>query len=299
MLNLLRLFGRKEHIDDAATAYIEGRATEREEAAIAERVALEPGLQQDLDSIRDTVALLRSIEPVKAPRSFLLQEAPVRIRHTSRPRLATIPAVFAIAAAAMVGLLAIGNLTDVIHQSDSTTASSESAMFTRTEDDKSGMAGSAASQDAAALAPESSGAASTGGGVDMMPLPTPGPMPTATTADLAASQPEIAGGTAPEGGSALAPSIDATAPDDASKIMAATVEPPVTGVDGGAEMATSLPLPAATVPVSTGELPTFEPAPERSDDGFGVPLWQLQVGFALFAVVMAAAWMILQRRLTR
>ncbi|MDA0677049.1 MAG: hypothetical protein O2788_03470 [Chloroflexi bacterium] len=295
MLNLLRLFSRKKHIDDAATAYIEGSATERDEAAIAERFAVNPGLKRDLDSIRDTVALLRSIEPVKAPRSFLLQEAPVRIRRTSRPRMATIPAVFAIAAAVMVGLLAVGNLTDVIHQSNGTGANSESAMFAKMADDKSGAAGSAASQDTEALAPTGSVAASAGNGVDITPLPTPGPMPTATTAGLAVSQPDASGGSAEGSGSALAPSIDATAPDETSK----TLELPVTTVDDGTDMATSLPLPAATIPAATGQLPTFEPTSEKSGDGFGVPLWQLQVGFAVFAVLMAGAWMILQRRLTR
>lgn len=293
MFNLLRLFGRKDHIDDAATAYIEGRATDRDQAAIAERAASEPGLRRDLDSIRDTVALLRSVESVKAPRSFLLQEVPVRVRRSSRPRLAVVPAAFAIAAALMVGLLAVGDLADIVRQSNGTTATSESTMSNRAADSTGGDA--FATEDAAALAPASSDATSVTISGGTMALATPAAMPTMTAAaEYAASQPEVAGGTE------LA-TVVGEVPDETQKSLAPTVEPaasPANGNDGD-PASTALALPIATVPAETAELPTFEPAPETAGDGFAVPLWQLQVGFAVFAVVMAGAWMILQRRLTR
>ena len=123
MFNPLRLFRRAEHIDETADAYVEGRATERDMAELQARAESDPGLLDDLDSIRSTVALLRSVEPAKAPRSFALAEAPVQVR-VRRSRMAMAPAVFAIAAAAAVGLLAVGNLTDVVRQSDSTSEDS-------------------------------------------------------------------------------------------------------------------------------------------------------------------------------
>ena len=92
-------------------------------AELQARAESDPGLLDDLDSIRSTVALLRSVEPAKAPRSFALAEAPVQVR-VRRSRMAMAPAVFAIAAAAAVGLLAVGNLTDVVRQSDSTSEDS-------------------------------------------------------------------------------------------------------------------------------------------------------------------------------
>ena len=115
MFNPLRLLRRKDHIDDAATAYIEGRATDTEMGALQERAGREPGLMVELDSLRQTVSLLKSVEPAKAPRSFALSHAPVQVR--ARRHLALAPAVLAIVAAAGVGLLAVGNLAEVVRQS--------------------------------------------------------------------------------------------------------------------------------------------------------------------------------------
>lgn len=120
MFNPFRLFRRQEQIDDSATAYIEGRATAADEARLRERASRETGLTEELDSIRDTVSLLRSIEPARAPRSFALSYAPARVKPQSRShRMAFAPAALAVMAAAGVGLLAAGNVADVVQQSGS------------------------------------------------------------------------------------------------------------------------------------------------------------------------------------
>ncbi len=293
MLNLLRLIRRKEHIDDTATAYIEGRATERDEAAIAARASVEPGLKRDLDSIRDTVALLRSIEPAKAPRSFMLQEAPVRVRRTSRPRLATVPAVFAIAAAAVVGLLAIGNLTDIVHQSNGMTAKSESSRFSQTAN-SSAISGNSGVDSADAMASPEMGL--------VAPMPTSiADSSSSGSSDITAMQPEMSETEAVDDGSVLAPT-DTDEPYSTRNALSSDDLGGGIG-EGGVEPVKTLPLPEASIAAGavdiTQDLRTFEQSPEDSGDGFALPLWQLQIGFAFFAVVMAGAWMILHRRLTR
>ncbi len=347
MFSLLRLFGRKEHIDDAAAAYIEGRATERERAELDSRAAKDPSLFDDLDSIRQTVSLLRSIEPAQAPLSFALAEAPVqvRVKHT---RLAMAPAVFAIAAAAAVGLLAVGNLADVVRQSDGT-----SSVQTRgtSNDAATGLNLGQQMDTAAAGLPGEPGPAGDPGeqgpdGPQGGAGPDGGSSSSAQTeiAALPMGTPEPESASAPaQGGTRLAPpSIDSDPADTTADSEFSTqrhegsipLEPAlpaeVPGGDAGSapEMAgasgpvTELedadaakltedlptPLPNATATglfdqslalrSDTADQPGTPASLEEDPAGFALPLWQLQVAFASFAVLMAGAWMLLHRRLT-
>lgn len=318
MFKLLRLFRRDDHIDDAASAYIEGRATERDQAELRDRAVREPQLFQELDSIRDTVALLRSIEPAKAPRSFALASAPVQIR-VKRSRIAMAPAVFAIAAAAAVGLLAVGNLAEVVRQSDSPSSTGASGSSAA---DSVSLSESDQEADIAAITGPSSGTGLAGADLENSNLfgelerapsavgtSTPSassflPMPTTVPGD--SSTEPVAPPGQPAGGSDTEAVIS---PDFGTAIDGGA------GIDVGPEQSSMLgsdepmPLPESTV---TGQFSITEPLgvastdpsggiaaqPEQDKSGYPLPLWQLQVLFASIAVLMAGAWMVLQRRLT-
>ena len=319
MFNPLRLLGRKEHIDDAASAYIEGRATASDEAELQRRAALEPGLMDDLASIRATVSLLRSVETVRAPRSFALAEAPVQVK-VRRQRLAMAPAVFAIAAAAIVGLLAVGNLADVVHQDgiSSSDSSATRAVSQESAGATGGMDGGVASDDASGLA-EMTGPAtdsdvtlSAGSSADSVQEPesgatapsfalaTPTPLATAMAAVPIAPDSEL--GTA--AGDRTEAALDGADTDTAYQNDEGL--PPEPEDDTTAKLVPS-PLPEATIALAAGsgesaatviEEPNISEPVVSDDRGISLPLWQLQLGFSTLAVLMAGAWFALQRKLT-
>ena len=103
------------------------------------------------------------------------------------------------------------------------------------------------------------------------------------------------------GGEDVAPETAATEESPAS----ATPGEPLTEKDGQEE---PLVLPQATVVgafdssdalefAAGSSSPQTVPAIE-DESGFALPLWQLQIAFAALAVLMAGAWILLQRRLT-
>ena len=339
---------RNPYIDDAAAAYIENRATEQDEATLRGRESREPQLRRDLDSIRQTVSLLRSIETVRAPRSFALAHAPAPLRHARKPRLVMAPAVFAVAAAVAVGLLAIGNYADVVRQSDGNTDSSStqlslpelSAATVVTE----GIQGAEGPEGEAGLDPdtrtlstgpsESARAAATSTPSAAQPTGTPAPLPTSDSSfagsvpatEQAALPPSFSdepteppGATTKDGEGALPPPEDSSlirvVPEGDETTLGMTTESATTAAtaeDAGGFGDTLQSLPQVTVTGSSVDnradssvLTAIEPqgqpganAPEERKGGFAIPLWQLQVGFAALAVLMAGVWMLLQRRLT-
>lgn len=319
MFNPLRLFRRKEHIDDTAAAYIEGRATELEQVELDRRAANEPGLIEDLDSIRNTVSLLRSIEPVEAPRSFALAEAPVQVR-VKRPKLALAPAVFAIVAAAAVGLLAVGNLADVVRQSGSDSdASSPTAAMTQ----DSAFAESSLAPDESILGtgpasggePDSENFLATGEGSRASATGTPGLLPTTVATDSSAfetapveidppapvgSDPEDVQSLVPPAGGSSSTEIAPAGSEDGSGSQQAQE----LRTEDGDMTSEALPLPQETVIAAIDSGAEFgianptTPSLQEDPDGVALPLWQLQLSFASFAVLMAGAWFLLHRRLT-
>ncbi len=341
MFNPMRLFRRNNHIDDTATAYIEGRATDRDEAELRDRASRQPGLIEDLDSIRQTVSLLRSVETVAAPRSFALASVPVQVRRTRRPKLAMAPAVFAIAAAVVVGLLAVGNLADIVRQSDgtSTEQSNDNSAFdsvTITIGESAGGQGPAgatgpadsAETESARVVGDQARAATTPTITASQATSAPMPLPTTVPSEAlvpvapasgednqAALAPPVQEGGAAlslEGGSAtqdsppLVERSDNTVADESSP-AATPAELP--GEQDGASQPLALPQATVIGAIDTSDAlkqlagdsspETLQPDRSRGDrSGLALPLWQLQVVFASIAVLMAGAWMLIQRRLT-
>ena len=66
--------------------------------------------------------------------------------------------------------------------------------------------------------------------------------------------------------------------------------------------ALALPQPTAAIPPGglgfTAEQGGQSPELTEKPSGYALPIWQLQLSFAGFAVLMAGAWFLLQRRLT-
>jgi anti-sigma factor RsiW len=91
-------------------AYIDGALTEAERRIFESRLNAEPELRRELNSLRQTVALLRQMPRLKAPRDFTLTPAQVEVRPASRPVLPfPLTATFsALSAAAAVLLFVFG-----------------------------------------------------------------------------------------------------------------------------------------------------------------------------------------------
>ena len=123
-----RLFGRKGDLDDATTAYIEGRASPAELDAVRQGLDESPERERDIEELRRTVALLRSVETPPAPRSFALTPDMVPEQQRAwRLDLSYAPAAAAAVLILAVGVLIAGDLTDLVRQSEMGAAESMSA----------------------------------------------------------------------------------------------------------------------------------------------------------------------------
>jgi anti-sigma factor RsiW len=92
------------------TAYIDGALTEAERQMLESRLSAEPNLRSELNSLRQTVTLLRQMPDLKAPRNFTLTAAQVEALPIARTTL-PVPlttAFSALSAAAAVLLFVFG-----------------------------------------------------------------------------------------------------------------------------------------------------------------------------------------------
>ncbi|MGB9871036.1 MAG: anti-sigma factor family protein [Anaerolineae bacterium] len=67
----------RERVDEWLSAYIDGALSPREQARLEAQLAQDADLRARLESLRRTVALVRGLPPVRAPRNFLLTSAMV------------------------------------------------------------------------------------------------------------------------------------------------------------------------------------------------------------------------------
>ncbi len=67
-----------KRVDEWLSAYIDGALSPRERARLEDRLAQDADLRARLESLRQTVALVRGMPPVPAPRNFLLTPAMVQ-----------------------------------------------------------------------------------------------------------------------------------------------------------------------------------------------------------------------------
>jgi len=81
----------QRRMDELLSAYLDGELSPRERARLEARLATDPELRERLEGLRRTVALVRGLPQVQAPRNFLLTPAmvaPVRRRPAPRRWLA-------------------------------------------------------------------------------------------------------------------------------------------------------------------------------------------------------------------
>ena len=103
----------RERVDEWLSAYIDGALSPREQARLEGQLAQDAALRARLESLRRTVALVRGLPSVPAPRNFLLTPAMVRQPAPVARRLA--PALtFATAISGLLCvILLVGNLLTV------------------------------------------------------------------------------------------------------------------------------------------------------------------------------------------
>lgn len=93
-------------------AYLDEQLSPKERTALEQRLAKEPVLQQELDSLRATVALLKRAEPLRAPRNFTLDPkvygVPQRRRLLDRLGLLGIPQLVTAGGALAATLVCVG-----------------------------------------------------------------------------------------------------------------------------------------------------------------------------------------------
>jgi hypothetical protein len=91
------------------SAYLDGELADREQRALEERLAHDAALRSELDQLRDTVALVRDLPRLKAPRHFTLDPAVYGRKVLWWQRMLTLDAVLqlsgALGAAASIAII--------------------------------------------------------------------------------------------------------------------------------------------------------------------------------------------------
>jgi hypothetical protein len=89
------------------SAYLDGMLTADERAALETRLAAEPALRRELESLRQTVQLVKTLPPVRAPRNFTLDERMLRRRWLVFPATVGFSALSAAAAIVLFAFAAL------------------------------------------------------------------------------------------------------------------------------------------------------------------------------------------------
>jgi anti-sigma factor RsiW len=108
---MVGLFGQREteqeRRDELLSAYVDDQLSADERAGLEAQLAIDPELRDELDALRQTVALVRDLPPVPVPHNFILpQTAAARPRPARQaPLRRAWAAPFLTAASAVFGLL--------------------------------------------------------------------------------------------------------------------------------------------------------------------------------------------------
>jgi anti-sigma factor RsiW len=80
MLDFLRRIGKSEHewVEESLSAYLDGELSAREKAGVEKHLKECRACSENLSTLRQTVALLKELPAVPAPRSFALRPAMVK-----------------------------------------------------------------------------------------------------------------------------------------------------------------------------------------------------------------------------
>lgn len=295
------LFEKIKHrrLQNLLSSYIDGQVTESEVAHVeAHLEGCEP-CRQELDLLKATISLFAELPELEVPRSFALSEAPVVVRQQPRFVIAT---RFAASAAALLFVaVLVGDATGLITQGGEGAKDFLVAPTVITESEQ------AVSEIAAA--PLASAADSR---IASAPVaaPTPDVTPPVPQAGAAPAPRAVvaapAGAPVEEESGEEAPPMMLAAADDEAESATAQEEPAVlskAGLPGAVEepeMVTVISededLTLPTGPSGEGAPTVAEPV--EDDDGYGLPLWQLEVIFGGTFVVLTVGtlWTAYRRR---
>ncbi|MEX2377440.1 MAG: hypothetical protein WD848_05375 [Dehalococcoidia bacterium] len=296
MFNLKRIFRKNVNLDDSEMAYVEGRAADEESGRVRARLSKNTEEEWEVESLRDTVSLLRSVAPARAPRSFQLQEAPAPAGRRA-PRLAMAPAALAVAAALFVGALTAGDLTGAVNQGG---GANDPAAFTTASENEDSHEGSpehdlfTEEQLRGTQIPDDALSTFSAGQADGTHTPEQAP-----PADSAGQTAEPAFTREQESADNPTPEVQATLtsghPTASGAVTAAATPFALPFTDDGTWLSSG-----ATSPESgermreTGE--SWQSVSENS--GWTLPVRELQAAGAGLAVAMAGLWAFLRRRAT-
>lgn len=270
------------HDYELLSSYLDGALDDADRDALEARLSREPALRQELEALRLTVALVRGLPPLKAPRSFALDARMVRPPVVRWIGLPATGAVSAAAAAAATLLLAFG-LVSLLSRDVAPAAPQLAAMPTaadvapsptRSEGQVTILEEAAVPAEAlvgAALTPTAEpmllfSAPGSGTSAEMGPLPTPQPPAPAAMQNAAEA------------------ALAAPAPDET-----ALSEPAITPAAGAlrsVQLPTSTPAPTTTSTAAPSPSPTVQ-AP------LAAPAQEQDVSLALAALVAGGLLLII------
>jgi len=295
MFPLMRSWRKRaaEKDDELLSAYLDGMLSAEEQAALEARLDAEPALRQRLEAMRQTVALLRQLPSVPAPRNFLLTPAMVQPRPQPRPLPRTYPLLrWATVVAAFLWLLVVGvDLGTQTLRPAQAPVEREIALVQKEEESAQPFS---AGEEAGA-APEATVVTVEKLAEKAVVSPTP-PMALPTEAPPKRAY-------APEGGGqeATVPpaaEVPAERPGPATEVPLEAIPSPLPTPSPEAQRMAPTPSPAPTVVAAA---PPAAPPPARVERGgeplVRRPLWRgVAIGLGLAVILLAVATWFVRRR---
>ena len=326
---MIGLPGIRRHakLRELLSAYIDGEVSASETLRVEEHLARCQECQGELASLRSTVGLLRRLPEMAVPRSFSLSEAPQR-RPTPTivwtARLAT-----SVAAVLLVALL-LGDIVGLVGQ-QRTLEDAVSRAEVQAPGAPAPMAAAAQRSEAPARgipeatapelesAPSLAARAAPAPPAAAVPAPVPAPAPApaspaparafaepaAPTPTAAQAAPTPTAAAAPSLAAAAAPSL--AAPPEEPEIATQELQVPTTEPDA----AKALPAPADTPLIKVAPVEIVTPTGGAvsdvgearegvaEDDGFTLPLWQVETAVGGLFMIFALATFWIARRSRR
>lgn len=290
VMNMLSKHRARERTDELLSAYIDGALGPRERARLEARLAADPELRARLESLRQTVALVRAMPSVRAPRSFRLTPAMVRRPVPAARRLA--PALtFATAISGLLCVvLLVGNLIAAGWGGMGAAAPAPMAAYEEPAPEKSPMP--LATQEAEKLLSQAMATPTIGPPSPTEPLATPEESPEVRAWSDETPHPlEEGPGPGMGGGGAAAPSPGE--PSEPPRGLPSAPTPEETPSEP-AGMAIAAEVASTPAPIGTPELPSEPGAPPGGRPALPPSSWLPVGGLALLtaflAVLSIRAW---------
>ena len=259
-MSWLENIGRHRRLQSLLSSYIDGQVEASQANALEEHLATCERCQQELESLRFTVDVLREVPPLPLPRSFTLKQQVAPAPRTS-PYVWAMSAATSVAALLLAVLMA-GDFTGQLYQGEAAL----SPVSSPSDQPASAITSMEVLQESETAA---------------IPVPSPAPV----AAAMPSPAPEIAADTSLETQAAAAPEAPKEEREEESGALQAEAfeaEEP--------EEPTEAPL--TRIPLEEETKPS-----ERS--GISLPLWQIEATLGAAFVLLGAATLWIWRRVKR